>query len=274
LRFTVRFNVITIFPEYFAPLIERGVVGQAIKKSILTIHTVNPRDFTSDRHRTVDDRPFGGGDGMLLLYEPLARAVESIPLPDRGPVLYVTPQGKPMGQADVLRWAGLPGLTIVCGRYGGVDERFVGRWVDEEVSLGDFVLSGGEIAAMAIIDSVSRQQPGTLGHAESATNESFADTGPGGAPLLEAPLFSRPQSLDDWVVPQVFIEGHHKKISESRRAISVVRTAVRRPDLFHNAKSAEFALREELAKAKSDVLRFTDQELRSLGLERSQIENI
>jgi tRNA (guanine37-N1)-methyltransferase len=234
----MRFDIVTLFPEMLAAVAEHGITRRARELGLWQLATWNPRDFTSDRHRTVDDRPFGGGPGMVLMAEPLAAAVGRAREAQRaagvaaGRVVVLAAAGVPLTDARVRQWAQRGGaLTLVCGRYEGIDQRFVDACVDEEVSLGDFVLSGGEIAAMAVIDAVVRQLPGALKLA-SAADESFA-TG-----LLDAPHYTRPELWRGHAVPQPLLSGHHAQILRWRREQSLAATARRRPDLVAAARAA------------------------------------
>jgi len=223
----VQIDVVTLFPELVESIGQWGVVGRAVQQNRLQLATHNPRDRAADRHRTVDDRPFGGGPGMVMQAEPLAACVE--PLKTQGsPVVYLSPQGRVFDQAMAARFAELPGLVLVCGRYEGVDERFVETCVDEEVSVGDYVLSGGEPAAMVVIDSVARLLDGTLGHSESAEQDSFSDG------LLDCPHYTRPEVWRDQSVPAVLRSGDHNAIARWRRQQALGRTAARRPDMLES----------------------------------------
>jgi tRNA (guanine37-N1)-methyltransferase len=219
----VKFTVVTILPELVEPVLAAGVVGRAAKAGTITVATINPRDFTSDKHRTVDDSPYGGGPGMVMKCEPLVAAIEAA-----GPAhrVLLTPAGAPLDQAAVAALAGKDHVVLVCGRYEGVDERVAELAIDEELSLGDFVLSGGELAAACVIDAVARLVPGVLGDADSATDESFS------AGLLEYPQYTRPWAFRDREVPAVLAGGNHAEIAAWRRARAVERTAQRRPALL------------------------------------------
>lgn len=221
-------DVITLFPEMVTTIAEYGVVGRAQRRELVTLDIENPRDHTSDVHRTVDDRPYGGGPGMVMKYEPLAGAVATARerLPQGSPVVYLSPQGKVFDQATAKRYAALPGLILLAGRYEGVDERFIESQVDEELSLGDFVLSGGEVAAMAVIDAVVRLLPGVLGDEESAAQDSFMEG------LLDHPHYTRPEVTDGRKVPDVLLSGDHAEIARWRLKQALGRTYVRRPDLI------------------------------------------
>jgi tRNA (guanine37-N1)-methyltransferase len=240
----VQIRVVTLFPELFDSPLNTGLVGRALERGDVQVSFANPRDFATDRHRTVDDQPYGGGGGMVLRVEPWVAAIEHAPPP--GPVLLSSPQGAPLRQADFARWAEEPGLTIVAGRYEGFDER-IRRVVDEEVSLGDFVLTGGELAALTIIDGVVRLRPGTLGNADSPHEDSF---GPGLSGLLEYPHYTRPPEWRGLAVPEVLRSGDHARVDRWRRAEAVRRTARRRPDRLRTAALDPEDLRT-LAEARS-----------------------
>lgn len=233
----MRFDVVTLFPEMFAAVTDHGITRRARELGLWRLATWNPRDFTSDRHRTVDDRPFGGGPGMVLMAEPLAAAVEAARDAQRGAgldparVVALATGGRPLTDERVRTWARDGGaIVLVCGRYEGIDQRFIDACVDEEISIGDFVLSGGEIAAMAVIDAVVRQLPGAL-KLESAADESFFSG------LLDAPQFTRPENWRGHGVPAALLSGHHAKIERWRREQALARTQRRRPDLIAAARS-------------------------------------
>jgi len=226
----IRFDVVTLFPEMFAAVAASGITGRALERGLWRLATWNPRDFTSDGYRSVDDRPYGGGPGMVMLAEPLERALDAARAAGGGPVIYLSPQGRRLDHAKAIELCGRPATTLLCGRYEGVDERLLQRRVDEEVSLGDFVLSGGELAAMALIDAVVRQLPGALGDSQSAAEESFV------AGLLDCPHYTRPESWPDGAagerVPEVLLSGHHANIRRWRLKQSLGRTWLKRPDLL------------------------------------------
>jgi tRNA (guanine37-N1)-methyltransferase len=229
---------VTLFPEMFAAVTDHGITRRARELRLWQLATWNPRDFTADRHRTVDDRPFGGGPGMVLMAEPLTAAVDAALAAQRaagyeaGRVVAMSSGGRPLTDARVRAWAQEDAATVlVCGRYEGIDQRFLDARVDEEVSIGDFVLSGGEVAAMAVIDAVVRHLPGAL-KIESAADESFA-TG-----LLDAPHFTRPETWRGRGVPAPLLSGHHAQIERWRREQSLARTMCERPDLIAAARAA------------------------------------
>lgn len=223
----MRIDVVTLFPELVQQVTEYGVTGRAVQRGLLQLHTWNPRDYTHDLHRTVDDRPYGGGPGMVMRYEPLRdtlRAVRAEAQPAR--VIYLSPQGRPLTQEVVREVAVQPGLVLLAGRYEGIDERLHEAEIDEEWSIGDYVLSGGELAAMVIIDACARLQPGALGDEDSAEQDSFS------AGLLDCPHYTRPESIDDMVVPPILMGGHHAEIERWRAKQSLGRTWQRRPELL------------------------------------------
>ena len=223
----MRMQVVTLFPEMVSAVTRFGVVGRAVDRGILALDCLNPRDFTTDVHRTVDDRPYGGGPGMVMKYEPLAAAIEAArqAMPEDVPVICLSPQGVVFDQAGARRLAEMPGIVLLAGRYEGVDERLIESLVDEELSLGDFVLSGGEIAAMAVIDAVARLLPGVLGDDASAEQDSFMDG------LLDYPHYTRPEEVAGMRVPEVLLSGDHAKIAKWRQKQALGRTFDRRPEL-------------------------------------------
>ena len=226
----IRFDVVTLFPEMFAAITGSGITSRALDAGLYSVTTWNPRDFTTDNYRTVDDRPYGGGPGMVMLPEPLERTLDAVKSAGGGRTLYLSPQGRKLDHRRVMALVQEQALTLLCGRYEGVDERLLERRVDEEVSIGDFVLSGGELAAMALIDACVRQLPGALGDDASALEESFADG------LLDCPQYTRPEV---WTsggaerrVPEVLLSGHHENIRRWRLKQALGRTWLRRPDLL------------------------------------------
>jgi len=219
--------VVSIFPELVSQVGEYGVVGRAVERQLLSLHCENPRDFAEDTHRTVDDRPYGGGPGMVLKFGPTARAIRQAKdrLPEGSPVICLSPQGRVFDQDTARRLSDLQGFVLLAGRYEGIDERLIENEVDEELSLGDFVLSGGEIAAMAVVDAVARLLPGVLGDDESAAQDSFMEG------LLDHPHYTRPESVDGQKVPAVLLSGDHARIARWRYKQALGRTFLRRPDL-------------------------------------------
>jgi len=228
----MRIDVMTLFPDFIAQAAAVGVVGRAQERGLLSLHGWNPRDYASGGYRRVDDRPFGGGPGMVMLLEPLRACLEAVraadPVP--APVIYMSPQGAPLTQKKVRELATLPRMILLCGRYEGVDERFLQAEVDEELSIGDYVLSGGELAAAVVIDAVGRLQKGALNDAESAIQDSFEGVG-----LLDCPHYTQPSSHPLGDVPAVLRSGDHAAIARWRRQQALGRTWLRRPDLLDEA---------------------------------------
>src|SRR3954471_23901145 len=226
----LRREVVTLFPPMFAAVAQHGITSRALQAGLWQLKTWNPRDFTTDNYRTVDDRPYGGGPGMVMLAEPLEKALDAAQAAGAGRVIYLSPQGTKLDHRKVMAFSKESALTLLCGRYEGVDERLLKRRVDEEVSLGDFVLSGGELAAMALMDAVVRQLPGALGDEASAIEESFADG------LLDCPQYTRPEVWSaeggGMKVPEVLMSGHHENIRRWRLKQALGRTWLRRPDLL------------------------------------------
>lgn len=232
----MRFDVVTLFPELFGPHLENGITRRAFAPDRVDVRLWQLRDFADDAYRRVDDRPYGGGPGMVMLAEPLGRALAAIEAERPGPplaVVHFTPTGRRLDQALVAEFAAGPGAVLLCGRYEGIDQRFVDRHVTQEISLGDFVLSGGELPALALLDAVARLQDGVL-NAPSHQQDSFSDG------LLEGPSYSRPERLagEGGEVPSVLLSGHHGQIARWRRERSLELTARRRPDLITAARAA------------------------------------
>jgi tRNA (guanine37-N1)-methyltransferase len=224
----VRIDVVTVFPDFVAQASKVGVVGRAQERGLLAVHGWNPRDFATDNYRTIDGRPFGGGPGMVMLVEPLRRAIHAAKAAAEGParVVYLSPQGARLTQRRVEELATEPRLVLLCGRYEGVDERLLAREVDEELSIGDYVLSGGELAAAVLVDAIGRLREGALGNAESAAQDSFSDG------LLDCPHYSRPEREGADAVPAVLLSGDHAAIRRWRLKQKLGRTWLRRPDLL------------------------------------------
>jgi tRNA (guanine37-N1)-methyltransferase len=225
----IEFDCVTLFPQMFAAVTDYGIARRAREEGKWSLATWNPRDFTTDNYRTVDDRPYGGGPGMVMLAEPLEKAIRAAQArvaERRARVILLSPQGAVLDHAKVAELAGLERVVLVCGRYEALDERLVRRLVDEELSIGDYVLSGGELAAMVLIDAVVRQLPGALNDAQSAAQESFA-TG-----LLDCPHYTRPEAYAGERVPEVLLSGHHAAIERGRLKEALGRTWLRRPDLL------------------------------------------
>lgn len=228
----MRFDVVTLFGPMFDAVTQHGVSRRAVERGIVDLHCWNPRDFACDNYRTVDDRPYGGGPGMVMLAEPLERAIQSARLAQRDvgvaspKVIYLSPQGRMLDHRLVMQLAGEPGLILLAGRYEGVDERVIERQVDMEISIGDYVLSGGELGAMVLIDAVVRQLPGVLNDAGSAEQDSFVDG------LLDCPHYTRPEVYEESRVPDVLLSGNHAEINRWRLRQALGRTWLRRPELL------------------------------------------
>lgn len=258
----MKVQVLTLFPELIQQALQYGLLGQAIKKSVLTVSVLNPRDFAEGVHKAVDDRPYGGGDGMVMSYAPLAKSLQSLGVSLKSErlqenstkVIYLSPQGKTLTPQRAQELA-QSNFILVCGRYGGVDQRWINDFVDEELSIGDYVLNGGELAALVVIEAAMRFIPGALGHGESAEKDSFS------GPRLEAPQFTRPESISGQIVPAILRSGHHQKQQEWKEKISLMVTGLKRPDLE--------AWRVLSAKDKADLRDFfrtlSEEDRRALG---------
>ncbi|HEX9803315.1 MAG TPA: tRNA (guanosine(37)-N1)-methyltransferase TrmD [Gammaproteobacteria bacterium] len=231
----MRIDVVTLFPPMFEAISAYGVTGRAVERGIVELGLWNPRDYTHDRHRTVDDRPYGGGPGMLMKVQPLRDAIHDARAAQQGAshVVYLSPQGRPLDQAGVRELAGHGHLVLIAGRYEGVDERLIETEVDEEWSIGDYVLSGGELAAMVVIDAIARLLPGALGHEESAQQDSFSEG------VLDHPHYTRPESFEGMPVPEVLLSGDHAAIARWREKQALGRTWLRRPELLARAQLSE-----------------------------------
>ena len=229
----MRIDVVSLFPEFVAQMAGHGVVGRARERGLLALHGWNPRDHAEGNYRRVDDRPFGGGPGMVMLLDPLLACLEAVRAADPAPahVIHFSPQGRPLDQAKVRELAGRDRLVLLCSRYEGVDERLLAAAVDEEVSIGDYVLSGGELPAAVLVDAVARLQPGALNDAESAAQDSFGED-PSGLRLLDCPHYTRPVEHALGSVPEVLLSGNHAAIARWRRKQALGRTWTRRPELL------------------------------------------
>ncbi|HJV81971.1 tRNA (guanosine(37)-N1)-methyltransferase TrmD [Noviherbaspirillum sp.] len=241
----MQFDVVTLFPEMFSAITQSGITRRAFEQKKCVLSLWNPRDFTTDNYRTIDDRPYGGGPGMVMLAKPLEAAITSakdrqlqqgLPKPR---VVYLSPQGKPLTHDRVMRFTTESGLILLCGRYEAVDQRLLDRCVDEEISLGDFVLSGGELPAMALMDAVIRQLPGVLNDDVSAVEDSFVNG------LLDCPHYTRPEVYEGVSVPPVLMGGHHAEIEKWRREQALLATARKRPDLIVTAREAGLLTRAD-----------------------------
>lgn len=246
----MRVDVITLFPEMFAAISEYGITSRAVRQGLISLECWNPRTYTEDRHQTVDDRPFGGGPGMVMKIQPLERALAAAreAAGDRAKVIYLSPQGRPLKQAAVRELAQEESLILIAGRYEGIDERFIEAHVDEEWSIGDYVLSGGELPAMVLIDAVTRLLPGALGHADSAEEDSFTDG------LLDCPHYTRPEVYADQRVPEVLLGGNHEHIRRWRLQQALGRTWERRADLLdcRSLSGEEKKLLDEYIRQRND----------------------
>jgi tRNA (guanine37-N1)-methyltransferase len=263
----MQFHIITIFPEMIRALMSGGLVSTAIKEKQIELHIKTPREHTEDAHKTVDDRPYGGGDGMIMLGEPLRKAIDEIKAANAGEahVVYMSAQGKTWTDKMARAWAEKYQTTpvvLVCGRYGGIDQRFINEFVDEEISVGDYILTGGEIPAMLVVDTVSRFIPGVIGNSVSVEVESFSKG------QLEGASFTRPQSLFGQEVPSILLSGDHKKITGWREDVSLVVTYLRRQDLLANKYSSEDIKKraQKIGKVDLATCGVTTDELSTLGL--------
>jgi tRNA (guanine37-N1)-methyltransferase len=230
----MRFDILTLFPAMFSSPFQQSILAKAIEKGLIEVRTVNIRDFAMDKHQVVDDAPYGGGQGMVMKVEPIARAIEQVKLGNPSVrTVYLTPEGKRFNQETARELSSRSHLILLCGRYEGVDERVRELLVDEEISIGDYVLTGGELAAMVLIDAVSRFLPGVLGSDRSAEEDSFIGS------LLEYPQYTRPPSFRGYEVPEVLLSGNHQAISGWRKKEALRRTLMRRPDLLNGASLSE-----------------------------------
>jgi tRNA (guanine37-N1)-methyltransferase len=251
---SLQFDIVTLFPQMFEAVSKYGITARALENKLYQLALWNPRDFTNDNHRTVDDRPYGGGPGMVMLAEPLEKTISAAVARqrevgvDRSKVIHLSPSGRPLTHEIVMQLAAEPGLVLLASRYEGVDERLLAKVVDEEYSIGDYVLSGGELPAMVLIDAIVRQLPGALGDADSAAEDSFVNG------LLDCPHYTRPEEYAGEKVPEVLMSGNHAKIKQWRLKMSLQRTRDKRPDLLA-ARS--------LSKEESRLLKELDSELKA-----------
>jgi tRNA (guanine37-N1)-methyltransferase len=255
----VKFSVISAFPQMVAQALQWGVVGRALEKKIFSCEAINPRDFTTDVHKTIDDRPFGGGDGMVMLYEPLAKALDAHPEIASSHKIYLSPAGKKLDEQMVCHLSTKSHITLLCGRYGGVDQRLLNHYNFENVSVGDYVVSGGELPALTLIDAVVRKIPGVLGNHASSSEDSFAN----GA-FFEAPLYTRPSANPAGQVPAVLLSGDHKKIEEFRTFVGQGLTLQLRPE----ARSLM-----DITKLQSYLKKISFEELKVLGFREDFLRN-
>jgi tRNA (guanine37-N1)-methyltransferase len=232
---SLKIAVITLFPEMFSAITEHGITARAVKHSLVQIRCWNPRSFTSDRHSTVDDRPYGGGPGMVMMVQPLRDAVQEAKqwAGEQATVIYLSPQGRTLDQAGAISLAGYQNMILIAGRYEGIDERLLQTVIDEEWSVGDYVLSGGELPAMVLIDAVTRLIPGALNHAQSAEQDSFING------LLDCPHYTRPEEFEGLRVPEVLLSGNHEHIRRWRLKQALGRTWLKRPDLLQAIELTE-----------------------------------
>ena len=252
----MQLGIVTLFPEMFAAVTEHGISGRAVRSGLMNLELFNPRDYTTDKHRTVDDKPFGGGPGMLMKTEPLIASIAAArqvvsqkqTVGEKARVIYLSPQGKTLKQDSIIDLAKRESMVLLCGRYQGIDNRVLESEIDEEWSLGDFVISGGELAAMTLIDAMTRFQPGALGDEGSALEDSFSNG------LLHSPEYTRPQSIDGSDVPKVLLSGDHEAIRKWRLKQSLGATWLKRPDLLQ-AMSLEIEQEELLEQFKQDYVR-------------------
>lgn len=262
----MQFNVITLFPDTIDYFLKWGVIRRAFSDSKILVQTYNPRKYTKDIHQTVDDRPYGGGDGMVIMADVLALTLNEIKQSSViGEVIYLSPQGEPWRDELASHWVQEKTVkTLICGRYGGIDNRVLKKYSIKEISIGDYILSGGELAALVVIDSVARKLPGVLGNEQSAANDSFSDNG-----RLEAPLFTRPVIWEGFKVPDVLLSGHHRNIQESRDVVSLLVTAIKRPDIVKHK-----GLQQKVEQAINLALNWEVEELMAWGLHPNEIHNL
>ena len=261
----LKINIITVFPQFFESPLQLGILGRCLCSGFLQIQLINLRDFTTDKHKSVDDTPFGCEEGMVMKYEPLKKAVLSLSAPNK--VIYLSPQGKEWNYRQARSWAQSTDKgerTLVCGRYSGVDQRFITECVDEEISVGDYVLTGGEPAALVILDSVCRFLKGALGDERSSVDESFENN-----QLLEYPQWTRPRDIPGYQIPPVVLSGHHQNIKEFQYFMSILMTAIKRPDLLDF-----YAIKSDLLKAVDFAKKLSPEEMKACGIPFSDLEKI
>ena len=222
-------NILTIFPEIFNVL-QSGVVSKPIKNKLLSIQALDIRKNSVNKHNHIDSKPYGGGEGMVMMAEPIVKTLKEIDKKKRGRVIFMSPQGKRLNQQKIISLSKLKNITLICGRYEGIDQRIIDKYVDEEISIGDFILSGGEYAAICLVDAISRYLPGTLGNKDSYLNDTFSNG------LLKGDVFTKPEIFESMKVPDVLLSGNHKKIETWRSEISFIRTLMKRPDLLDGIK--------------------------------------
>ncbi len=257
----MKIYVISLFPSVIKNYFSQGVLSCGLKKGLFELELVNPRNFTEDAHKSIDDAPYGGGGGMIMLAEPLKKALLS--LPERGRVVHLSAQGQKWSYDKCQTWSQQKSLTLICSRYGGVDQRFLSRFVDEEISVGDFIVSGGELPCLLVLDSLLRWLPGVLGNEDSFRQESFSTYG-----CLESPQWTRPRLWEGLKVPSVCLSGHHERIQKFKKELSLLRTFLLRPDLLSF---------EDKRHLKEIALKFYNLEcceLKSCGLNKKDLEKI
>ncbi|MCB0378151.1 MAG: tRNA (guanosine(37)-N1)-methyltransferase TrmD [Bdellovibrionales bacterium] len=255
----MNYFIVTIMPELVAGGLHHGLIGQAFMKGLCNYQTINPRQFVGGVHQAIDDRPFGGGDGMVMMADPMQQALDSLGNLENSEVIYLSPQGEPFTDTMASEFSHKKNLVLFCGRYAGMDQRFLSKNKVREISIGDYVVSGGEVPALVMIDAITRKIPGVLGHEDSANKDSFALDG-----LLEAPAFTRPREWGGMAVPEVLLSGNHEKIIEFQRNISLLITLQKRPDLLKDKKLDKSQLKSFL----SDL---SDSDQKSCGIDSSLI---
>ena len=225
------FNVLTLFPEMFEGFLKSSIIGRSIENNLLNVNLINIRDFSKNKHKSVDDAPYGGGPGMVMTPQPLRDAIQS--LDKASHIVFLTPKGKPLDQKKVIDLSGEEDITLICGHYEGIDQRIIDTYVDEEISIGDYVLTGGELGAMVVVDSVTRLLPGVLGDEDSYKEDSHYNG------LLDHPHYTRPQNFDGMTVPKILLSGHHEKIEQWRLEQSILNTYKKRSDLIEKKLEAD-----------------------------------
>ncbi|MBY0316872.1 MAG: tRNA (guanosine(37)-N1)-methyltransferase TrmD [Bdellovibrionales bacterium] len=259
----MKFNIITVMPELMMQTLQWGVVGRALEKNIFSVNVINPRQFTSNVHKTIDDTPFGGGDGMIMLYEPLAQAVESVEGFEKIPKYFMSPTGKKLDEKWVQDISNQKEIIILSGRYGGVDQRLLHKYNFISISIGDYVVSGGELPAGILIDAVARKLPGVLGNSESSSSDSFSKNG-----MFEAPSFTKPRENAGGKVPDVLTGGDHRKIIEFREQVGLALTLKWRPDLVPTLS------KNDIQRLKNYLSTYDAETLQLLGLDREFVERL
>ncbi len=257
----MKIDIITLFPDFFNPFFELGLIGRAQKKKLLNLSTTYLREFTNNNYGSIDDTPYGGGEGMVICAEPMEKAfcAAQSKFETKPKSIYLSPQGKLLSHAMAESLSKTSGLILICGRYAGVDQRFLNKYVDEEISIGNYVVNGGEVASMVLIEALARFLPDFLGDEESVEKDSLSDG------LLEAPIFTRPSLFHDVAVPEIFLSGDHKEIEKSRAYIGLLKTFQKRPELFKAQMELRSELKETWDRAKSYYMALSAQDRRALG---------